>query len=76
MVCLHGRCTVRLDDGRNIDTVLLDSAARGLYVPPRIWNDLLDFSPDAIVLCFASEFYDPAEYIHDRGELRPGSGEP
>lgn len=75
MVCLTGRCTIRLDDGQHSASVLLDSPARGLYVPPRIWNDLMDFSPDAIVLCFASELYDPAEYIRDRGELRSGSGE-
>lgn len=72
LVCLKGQCTIRLDDGTNADDVILASPGTGLHVPPGVWNDLFDFSPDAVVLCFASERYDPAEYIRERSELRGG----
>lgn len=69
LVCLRGKVTVRLDDGRDCDEIVLQSSRVGLHVPPRVWNDLLAFSPDALLLCFASELYDPDEYIRDRSEL-------
>jgi acetyltransferase-like isoleucine patch superfamily enzyme/dTDP-4-dehydrorhamnose 3,5-epimerase-like enzyme len=75
MVCLRGHCTVQLDDGRHRDEVHLQSLLDGLHVPPGVWNDLVDFSRDALLLCFASEPYDPDEYIRDRSELR-GGGQP
>ncbi len=72
LVCLRGRCTIRLDDGQQRDEIVLQSPQDGLHVPPGVWNDLMDFSSDALLLCLASEPYDPDEYIRDRGELGAG----
>ena len=72
LVCLRGTVTIRLDDGKARDEIVLRSPRDGLHIPPGVWNDLLDFSPDALLLCFASEAYDPEEYIRDRSELGAG----
>lgn len=66
IVALRGQVTIRLDDGARTRDVVLDSPRAALYVPPMIWNDLSDMSPETVVLCLASGDYDEAEYIRDR----------
>jgi UDP-2-acetamido-3-amino-2,3-dideoxy-glucuronate N-acetyltransferase len=73
-VCLRGACTVRLDDGRSKTSIRLDSPRRGLHVPPMNWNELTDFTPDAVVLCFASHEYSAAEYITAYDEFVSAAG--
>ena len=63
LVALRGRVTVALDDGASRQLFVLDSPRRALYIPPMIWNDLTDFSPETVLLCLASDVYDEAEYI-------------
>lgn len=65
LVCLHGGCTIMIDDGRRQQTFRLDSPAVALHVPPLHWNRLYDFTPDAVLLCLSSGAYDRAEYIPD-----------
>jgi acetyltransferase-like isoleucine patch superfamily enzyme/dTDP-4-dehydrorhamnose 3,5-epimerase-like enzyme len=65
IVVLRGRAVVVVDDGARKRSVLLDSATRALYVPPMVWNDLEDISPNSVILCLASAEYDEAEYIRD-----------
>lgn len=69
LVCLRGGCTVSLESTRGLRTVRLDTPRAGLYVPPMTWNELTDFTPDAMVLCLASEEYDADEYIRDHDEF-------
>jgi len=63
LVCLRGRVTVMVDDGRRRQEFLLKNPARGLHVPPMVWAEQYDFSPDAILAVFASARYDPRDYI-------------
>ena len=44
IVCVMGSFTVELDDGTSRESVRLDRAYRGLYVPPLIWREMRDFS--------------------------------
>ncbi len=68
LVCVHGECSVVVDDGENREEVLLASPGVGVYVPPLIWATQYKFSPDAVLLVLASAEYDPAEYIRDYDE--------
>lgn len=70
IVMLSGGCTVAFDDGENAGSERLDDPTQGLHVPPLIWITLKDFTPGAVCLVLASEFYDPAEYIRDRAEFK------
>lgn len=65
LICVHGSCTILLDDGREKETVVLDDPSEGLYVGPSTWREMYDFSPGAVLLVLASEYYDESDYIRD-----------
>jgi len=64
LIPVSGCFKVELTDGRSAATVVLDTPARGLLIPPMIWCRLKDFSPNAVCLCLASAGYDAKGYIH------------
>ncbi|MEN3334582.1 MAG: UDP-2-acetamido-3-amino-2,3-dideoxy-glucuronate N-acetyltransferase [Blastocatellia bacterium] len=68
LVCLAGRVAVAVDDGQRRDEIMLDSPARALIVPPRVWA-AQTFSAAALLLVLCSETYDADEYIRDYGEF-------
>ena len=70
LVCIKGSCNVLLDDGNSRDEIRLDSPHIGVHMPPRIWGTQYRYSPDAILLVFASEPYDAQDYIRSYGEFR------
>lgn len=41
----------------------------GLYVPPMMWRELYDFSPDSVCLVLASDQYDEEDYYRDYQEF-------
>lgn len=63
IVAIAGSLDVIIDDGVEKKQVHLDTPQKGLYVPPLIWNDLLNFSSDAVCVVFASEHYSADDYI-------------
>ena len=69
LVCIHGSCKILLDDGEEKKVVLLEHPHEGLYIANNIWREMFDFSDDAVLLVFASEFYDESDYIRDYGEF-------
>jgi dTDP-4-dehydrorhamnose 3,5-epimerase-like enzyme len=70
LICVHGSCAVTVDDGDRREEYLLDSPARGLYVPPMIWSVQHSHSRNAVLLVVASAHYDPGDYIRDYEEFR------
>lgn len=68
VVCLRGSCVAVVDDGIKHAEVLLDRPNLGLYIPPMIWGTQHKYSHDAVLLVFASEPYDPDDYIRDYDE--------
>lgn len=74
LVCIHGSCTVLLDNGREKKEVPLERPYEGLYVGPGMWREMHDFSPDAVLLVLASAPYDESDYIRDYGEFLESVG--
>jgi acetyltransferase-like isoleucine patch superfamily enzyme/dTDP-4-dehydrorhamnose 3,5-epimerase-like enzyme len=70
LVCAKGSVAIVIDDGRTSEEVLLDAPDLGLYVPPMVWAVQYKYSSDALLLVFASDHYDPADYIRDYDEFR------
>lgn len=70
VICTSGSCDFILDDGHERITVRLDSPTRGLYIPPKIWGEFTNFSPDCVVMVLASDYYDEADYIRDYEQFR------
>ena len=44
---------------------MLDKPTEGLLVTGCIWREMYDFSPGAVLMVLASEYYDEADYIRD-----------
>jgi len=65
LVCVKGHMSVVADDGAQRVEVALDAPNRGLYLPPLTWATQYKHSSDAVLLVFASDHYDSADYIRD-----------
>lgn len=65
LICIHGSCTILLDNGSEQQSVLLDDPSEGLYVGPGMWHEMYDFSPGTVLLVLASEYYDESDYLRD-----------
>jgi len=69
IVAVSGSFRVNLDDGRDTRQYELKSPDTGLTVPPGYWRTLTDFSAGSAALVFASEEYDPDDYIRNYDEF-------
>lgn len=69
LICPRGSCSVVADDGRVREEFKLDDPSVGLYLAPLTWGVQYKYSHDAVLLVFASEFYDSAEYIRSYKEF-------
>lgn len=69
LVCVHGSVRVLADDGRQREEFTLDAPDRGLLLPAMTWGTQYRYSADAVLLVYASEGYDPDEYIRSYDEF-------
>ena len=65
LVNVNGSSKVKVSDGREEKIIVLDKPYRGVYLPKMLWKEMYDFSKDSVLLCLASEAYDPNEYIRN-----------
>lgn len=70
LLCVRGSCAVVADDGTSREEFLLDRPDIGIHLQPGVWGIQYKYSPDAVLLVFASHYYDPADYIRDYSEFR------
>lgn len=69
LVCIHGSCKIKLDNGRETKVVPLEKPYEGLYVSNVMWREMYDFSSDAVLMVLASELYNEDDYIRDYDEF-------
>lgn len=69
LICVRGRCGVVADDGQRREEFILDAPNLGLYLPPMVWGVQYKYSSDAVLLVFASEYYDSSDYIRQYDEF-------
>lgn len=69
LVCIHGNCKIKLDNGKEKKIVPLEKPYEGLYVANNMWREMFDFSSDAVLMVLASELYDEADYIRNYDEF-------
>lgn len=65
LLCVSGSCKIHLDNGTDTAEVTLDKPYEGLYIANDMWREMYDFSPGAVLLVLASEYYDEADYIRN-----------
>ena len=68
LICVCGSCAVVADDGTNRQEFFLDRPNVGLYLPPMVWGLQYKYSTNAVLMVFASHYYDGADYIRDYSE--------
>ena len=76
LLCVSGSCRVLADDGIHREEFLLDTPHTGIHIPPMIWGAQYQYSKDAVLLVFASEAYEAADYIREYGEFQRLSAQP
>lgn len=69
VVAVMGSFDLVLDDGHTRRSVRLDRAYHGLYMPPMIWRELVNFSSGAVCMVLASLPYDERDYLRDYEEF-------
>jgi hypothetical protein len=69
LIAMSGSFDARLDDGDRVETVCLNRSYFGLYIPPRIWRVLDNFSSGAVCMVLASEPYSAQGYFRDHEQF-------
>ena len=65
LVAVHGRVSLRIElRDQETRRFYLTRPTQALYLPPHCWPEI-EFEPGAVLLCLASQPYDPADYIHE-----------
>jgi len=71
LINVAGSSKVRVKDGKGNEVIYcLERPHTGVYLPTMLWKEMYDFSEDSVLLCLASEHYDPDEYIRDYTEFQ------
>jgi dTDP-4-dehydrorhamnose 3,5-epimerase-like enzyme len=65
VISLSGSFDVILDDGYRKRTFFLNRPHYGLYIPPKVWRELENFSSNSVALSLVSEVYDELDYVRD-----------
>jgi dTDP-4-dehydrorhamnose 3,5-epimerase-like enzyme len=63
-ICIKGSCTIYNNDGTKEEVFELDQPNKCLILEPKDWHTMYNFSADAILMVFASEYFDVNDYIH------------
>ena len=64
-ICLKGRCRIYNNDGQGENYFILDQPSQCLILQTRDWHTMDEFSPDAILMVLASEYFDQQDYIFE-----------
>ena len=65
-ICLQGSCRITNNNGRQTEEFTLDSPDKCLILEPEDWHELYNFTPDAILMVLASEYFDEKDYIYEK----------
>lgn len=70
VIAVSGSVEITLEDINGRQTYLLDSKDKGLLIPPDTWDEIRNFSPDAVLLVLASHGYNADTYINSYEEFQ------
>lgn len=74
VIAVNGSVEITLEDRNGRETYLLDSKEKGLLIPPDTWDEIRNFSPDAVLLVLASHSYEESAYINSYEEFLKSIG--
>lgn len=65
-ICLKGSCVIFNNDNEKKEEFLLDSPDKCLILEPKDWHQMHSFSADALLIVFASEYFEQNDYIYKK----------
>jgi hypothetical protein len=69
IVAARGSFKLHLDDGKNKDEMIMSDPQYGVILGPLLWHHMTDFSDDCLILVFADDIYNEADYIRNYDEF-------
>lgn len=69
LIAIRGTVHVVADDGHEREEFALERPHIGVYLPPMTWGTQYKYSEDAVLLVFASHYYDSKDYIREYDEF-------
>jgi dTDP-4-dehydrorhamnose 3,5-epimerase-like enzyme len=64
-ICIKGSCVITNNDNLLQEEFHLDSPNKCLILEPQDWHQMHQFTEDAILMVFASEYFDANDYIYE-----------
>jgi len=74
VIALSGSFDIILDDGMQRRKFFLNRPHYGLYIPPKVWRELENFSSNSVALSLVSEVYDESDYIRNYDSFKTWVG--
>lgn len=65
LFCPYGSIVIKLDNGYEKKSVILDKPEKGLILENNIWRDMLWEQDNSILCVAANSYYEPDDYIRD-----------
>lgn len=65
LVCVSGSVDIYCEYKDKKETYKLDSPTKGLFIEGMIWHEMLNFSPDAVLMVWADDYYDESDYVRN-----------
>jgi glyoxylate utilization-related uncharacterized protein len=75
LIAMSGSFDVTVDDGGERKRFHLCRSYYGLYIPPRIWREIDNFSSGSVCLALASDVYDEEDYYRDYNTFAASLGQ-
>ncbi len=64
-ICIKGSCRIVNNNGKVAEDYFLNAPNKCLLLQPDDWHTMDQFSDDAILMVFASEYFDADDYIYE-----------
>ena len=65
LIAVSGSVEIHCEMHSQKTVYLLDTPDKGLLVEGNVWHTMENFSPDAVLLVLADDYYNEADYIRD-----------
>ena len=65
VICVHGECTIYVNNGKSEREFHLENPTQCLILFPEDWHTMNSFKNDVVLVVLASEIYDPKDYIQE-----------
>jgi dTDP-4-dehydrorhamnose 3,5-epimerase-like enzyme len=64
-ICIRGTCHIHNHDGEKETSFILDEPNKCLILETKDWHTMDNFTPDAILMVLASEYFNANDYIFE-----------